>query len=68
MDGVLVGVAIAITAVLVGIAAAKRARAAFEERFPPISDAEFLSPTRSSGPVPSGDQPGGGTGANRRGG
>lgn len=30
-------------AVLVGAAAAARARAAFERRFPPISDAEYLA-------------------------
>ena len=32
-----------LVAVLIGIAVAKHNRAAFEERFPPISDAEFLA-------------------------
>ena len=59
MDPVLVGVAlalaVAIAVALVGVVwvrrmwapfdveRARRARAAFEERFPPISDAEFLA-------------------------
>lgn len=41
MIPILVGGAILLVAVLVGVTAARRA--AFEERFPPISDAEFLA-------------------------
>jgi hypothetical protein len=43
MTPVLVGAAVVATVVLVGIAVAVRTRAAFDERFPPISDAEFLA-------------------------
>lgn len=45
MTPVLVGVALAL-AVLLGVAWARQARAAFEERLPPISDAEFLAHCR----------------------
>ena len=38
-----VGATLLLTAVLIGIAVAKHNRAAFEERFPPISDAEYLA-------------------------
>lgn len=43
MTPILFGVAVFLAVVLVGILAAKHRRAAFEERFPPISDAEFLA-------------------------
>jgi hypothetical protein len=43
MTPILFGVSIFIATVVVCIAAAKRDRHAFEERFPPISDLEFLA-------------------------
>ena len=43
MAEVLFAVAVVFVAILVSIAVAKQGRAAFEERYPPISDAEFLA-------------------------